>query len=60
MLAQALLGAPSAADAFVEAAAALLRDLEKRDRMGANARHYAERTFAIDAIADQFEEVLCP
>lgn len=50
--------APSDADAFVEAAAALLPAQSLRDRMGANARRYAERAFAIDAIADRFEAVL--
>jgi glycosyltransferase involved in cell wall biosynthesis len=52
--------APTDASAFVDAAAGLLQDAEARDRMGRNARRYAERAFAIDAIADQFEEVLCP
>jgi glycosyltransferase involved in cell wall biosynthesis len=50
--------APTDADAFVDAAAGLLLDAEARDRMGRNARNYAERAFDIDAIADRFEAVL--
>lgn len=49
---------PTDTTAFVQAAEALLQDADRRETMGGNARAYAERTFAIDTIADTFEHVL--
>ncbi len=48
---------PDDADAFARAAADLLNDDGLRDRLGRNARAYAERAFALDAITDAFEAV---
>jgi glycosyltransferase involved in cell wall biosynthesis len=55
-----LVAPPENADAFLAAAADLVADAERRASFGANARAYAERHFAIDAIADRFESVLAP
>lgn len=48
---------PADPDGFVAAALALAGNPELRQAMGANARSYAERTFAIDRIADRFEAI---
>ncbi len=45
---------PNDVDAFVEQARCLIGDAGQRQRQGANARAYAERTFDIDAITDRF------
>lgn len=44
--------------AFLAAARRLLGDSELRERMGRQARAYAERTFDIVTIGDRFEQVL--
>ncbi|MEM1128509.1 MAG: glycosyltransferase family 4 protein [Bacteroidota bacterium] len=49
---------PHDLDGFVRAAQALLADPSRRDRQGRHARHYAETTFDIERISDQFEAVL--
>ncbi len=49
---------PKQRSAFVEAGADLARDPALRERMGQNARAYAEQHFAIDPITDRFEAVL--
>ncbi len=49
---------PGDVDAFVDAAARLLDDAELRTEMGARARRYAEKTFDITRIGDEFEAVL--
>ncbi len=49
---------PDDAGGFVAAAETLLADAALRQRLGRNARAYAERTFAIERIADAFERVL--
>jgi glycosyltransferase involved in cell wall biosynthesis len=43
---------------LVAAARELMADGALRDQLGSNARAYAERRFAIEAIADRFERVL--
>jgi glycosyltransferase involved in cell wall biosynthesis len=48
---------PDAPQKFIAAAEELLSDEQLRARFGANAREYAERTFAIDRVADQFLQV---
>lgn len=48
---------PTDNTAFVEAAQRLYTDKGGRETMGLNARKYAEETFNIDRIADQFEAV---
>lgn len=50
--------APTDEAAFVRAATELLDDSALRDRLGANARRYAEKTFNIERITDDFERVL--
>ena len=49
---------PGHADALADAVLALLADDARRERMGAAGRAYAERAFALDAIAERFERVL--
>ncbi|MCW5938510.1 MAG: glycosyltransferase family 4 protein [Fimbriimonadaceae bacterium] len=49
---------PADKEGFIEGAVRLASDPEARRTMGANARRYAERAFAIDSITDQFETVL--
>lgn len=49
---------PDATEAFVKAADTLFNNLEMQTGMAENARRYAERTFGIAGIADQFERVL--
>ena len=49
---------PADKEGFIEGAVRLASDPEARRTMGANARKYAERAFAIDSITDQFETVL--
>lgn len=49
---------PDDAGGFVAAAETLLSDAALRETLGRNARAYAERTFAIERIADAFERVL--
>ena len=49
---------PDDAGGFVAAAETLLTDAALRETLGRNARAYAERTFAIERIADAFERVL--
>lgn len=43
---------------FVQAAENLLTDRELRQVYGANARKFAEKTFAIEKITDKFEQIL--
>lgn len=43
---------------FLDSARRLLHDGALRERLGANARRYAERTFDIEGITDQFEAIL--
>ncbi|MBA3366293.1 MAG: glycosyltransferase family 4 protein [Actinobacteria bacterium] len=49
---------PRDAQGFVAAAKALVDDEPLRERLGRNARAYAEATFDITAIGDRFEHVL--
>ncbi len=49
---------PGDVDAFVTAAARLLGDEPLRKDMGERARRYAEQTFDIERIGDEFEAVL--
>lgn len=49
---------PTDAEALAQAADQLLSDEALRERMGHNARRYAEKTFHMDKIADAFEYVL--
>jgi glycosyltransferase involved in cell wall biosynthesis len=49
---------PEDSFAWVNAARKLVRDSNLRLRLGKNARSYAERTFNISTIADEFESVL--
>jgi len=49
---------PGNPDGFLLAADQLSRSQSLRTEYGANARRYAERTFAIDAIGDKFERIL--
>ncbi|PKW17956.1 glycosyltransferase family 4 protein [Saccharopolyspora spinosa] len=51
---------PDDPDKYVEAAFALLADPARRLRMGSAGRQYARRAFAIEPIADRFEEILVP
>ncbi|MGI8306356.1 glycosyltransferase family 4 protein [Saccharopolyspora hattusasensis] len=51
---------PDDPDEYVEAAFALLADPARRQRMGSAGRQYARRAFAIEPIADRFEEILVP
>lgn len=51
---------PDDPDEYVEAAFALLADPARRQRMGNAGRQYARRAFAIEPIADRFEEILVP
>lgn len=44
--------------AFTRAALELAGDPEERGRQGERGRAYAERTFAIDRIADRFEDII--
>lgn len=44
---------------FLDSAESLLHDRALRERLGANARRYAERTFDIERITHQFETILC-
>lgn len=53
-----LVAAPGNAHEFVEAAARLLDDADLRTQMGRRAREYAEKTFDISRISDEFETVL--
>jgi glycosyltransferase involved in cell wall biosynthesis len=48
---------PGDPESFVATAQALLADAELRDRLGRNARAYAEATFDIAKIGDRFEAV---
>jgi glycosyltransferase involved in cell wall biosynthesis len=50
--------APDDADGFVRGGLALLRDAERRARMGRNARAYAEQTFDIEQITTAIEATL--
>ncbi len=49
---------PGDRDEFLTAAERLLGSPDERARMGANGRRYAESAFAIEPIAERFEEVL--
>ena len=51
---------PDDVDSFAAAVQELFVDGARRDRLGANARRFAERTFDIETITDRFEEVLDP
>ena len=52
-----LVCSPSDADALAATVHGLLRDPITRERMGRNARQYAEQTFDIDAITARFESI---
>lgn len=49
---------PGNHEAFLASAERLLADGPLRERLGRNARAYAERTFDVVAVADRFERVL--
>lgn len=49
---------PTDPDALVRAAEALLADAQRRERLGRNARRYAEAAFDVEAITDAFETIL--
>ncbi len=49
---------PGDVDGFVKSASRLLDDAELRREMGEHARQYAERTFDINRIGDEFETIL--
>ena len=49
---------PEDVDGFVASAELLLQNPSLRQRLGSNARRYAESAFHIEAIADQFESIL--
>lgn len=53
-----LLGDPRDEDAFLDNARQLRQDADLRSRLGQNARAYAEKTFDIEEIADQFESIV--
>ena len=53
-----LVVSPSDAEGFVEAATSLLDNPARRAQLGRSARAYAEAAFAIEPIADAFEDVL--
>ena len=53
-----LVAAPDDRAGFLAAAETLVRDRDLRERMGRNARAYAETAFPIAAIADRMERVL--
>jgi glycosyltransferase involved in cell wall biosynthesis len=53
-----LVSSPSRIDQFIDNALQLQADSALRDRVGKNARSYAERTFRIESIADRFENIL--
>ena len=50
--------APTDAAGFVAAADRMMREAALRERLGANGRRYAERTFDLDRITDTFEDLL--
>ncbi len=49
---------PADADGLANAAETLVGDSDLRQRLGRNARAYAERTFDIGAVAARFEAVI--
>jgi colanic acid biosynthesis glycosyl transferase WcaI len=49
---------PRDLNSFFEAADALFYDPSLREKLGRNARNYAEKTFDIEKITDQFEKVI--
>ena len=51
---------PGDSDAFIAAVDGLLADPERRQKLGANARAYAEKTFDIEAIARRFLAIALP
>lgn len=51
--------APGDADAAAAALQSLLSSPTARDRMGAAARRYAERTFDVGRVGERFESLLC-
>jgi glycosyltransferase involved in cell wall biosynthesis len=51
---------PDDLEGFAEAVARLMGDPDERQRLGLNARRFAEKTFDIELITDQFEAVLQP
>jgi glycosyltransferase involved in cell wall biosynthesis len=52
-----LVVSPNDPDSFLWAAECLLKDKSLREKMGKNARKYAEKHFAIDVITDRFESI---
>ncbi len=53
-----LVSPPTDTNAFLANAGRLLNDESYRERLGANARNYAEKTFDIGAIANRFVTIL--
>jgi len=53
-----LVVSPNDKDDFVRAAKLLLSDKALRDKLGCNARMYAENTFEIETITDHFEKII--
>jgi glycosyltransferase involved in cell wall biosynthesis len=51
---------PTDTEGFLAAAGELLDDEDLRARMGADARAYAEATFDLEQITDEFERILRP
>jgi len=49
---------PLEIEAFLAAADQLLEDAQLRERLAANARTYAEKTFDIESICDRFEAII--
>jgi len=53
-----IVAAPGDGEAFMDGARRLWRDAALRQKMAANGRQYAEKTFDIEHIADRFEGII--
>lgn len=53
-----LVVSPLEMEAFLAAADQLVKDTQLRERLAANARTYAEKTFDIQSICDRFESII--
>ncbi|QCQ20843.1 glycosyltransferase family 4 protein [Desulfoglaeba alkanexedens] len=53
-----IVAAPGDGEAFIDGARRLWRDADLRQKMAANGRRYAEKTFDIERIADRFEGII--